>query len=40
MVMPVVGLVDISFDSMGMPADPCLTLTADSAEPGTRSRRP
>jgi transcriptional regulator with XRE-family HTH domain len=34
---PVVGLVDISFDSMSMPADPGLTLTAYSAEPGTRS---
>jgi hypothetical protein len=30
-------MVDISFDSMSMPADPGLTLTAYSAEPGTRS---
>jgi transcriptional regulator with XRE-family HTH domain len=32
---PVVGRVDLGFEAMPMPADPGLTLTAYSAEPGT-----
>jgi len=34
---PVVGLVDVCFDSMSLAADPGLILTAYSAEPGTAS---
>jgi transcriptional regulator with XRE-family HTH domain len=34
---PLVGLVDVSFDSMELPADPGLTLTAYSTEPGSPS---
>lgn len=34
---PVVGHIEVSFDSMGLPADPGLTLTAYTAEPGTPS---
>jgi transcriptional regulator with XRE-family HTH domain len=34
---PVVGLIDVTFDSMPLPADPGLTLTAYSTEPGTPS---
>ncbi|WBB56271.1 helix-turn-helix transcriptional regulator [Verrucosispora sp. WMMD573] len=32
---PVVGLLDLNFEAMPMPADPGLTLTAYSAAPGT-----
>lgn len=32
---PVVGRLDLGFEAMPMPADPGLTLTAYSAEPGT-----
>jgi transcriptional regulator with XRE-family HTH domain len=32
---PVVGRLDIAFEAMPLPADPGLTLTAYSAEPGT-----
>ncbi|PZG22556.1 transcriptional regulator [Micromonospora craterilacus] len=32
---PVVGRLDLAFEAMPMPADPGLTLTAYSAEPGT-----
>jgi hypothetical protein len=35
---PVVGLVDVCFDSMSLAADPGLILTAYSAEPGTASK--
>ncbi|MCW2652431.1 MAG: hypothetical protein QOE41_2010 [Mycobacterium sp.] len=34
---PVVGRVDVAFDSMELPADPGLTLTAYTAEPGSPS---
>jgi transcriptional regulator with XRE-family HTH domain len=34
---PVVGRIDVTFDSMELPADPGLTLTAYSTEPGTFS---
>jgi hypothetical protein len=34
---PVVGLVDVTFDSLDLPADPGLTLTAYSTEPGSPS---
>jgi transcriptional regulator with XRE-family HTH domain len=34
---PIVGLIDVAFDSLDLPADPGLTLTAYSAEPGTPS---
>jgi transcriptional regulator with XRE-family HTH domain len=34
---PVVGLIDVDFDSLELLADPGLTLTAYSAEPGTPS---
>jgi transcriptional regulator with XRE-family HTH domain len=34
---PVVGLIDVTFDSMELPADPGLTLTAYSTEPGSPS---
>ena len=34
---PVVGRIDVSFDSMHLPADPGLTLTAYSTEPGSPS---
>ena len=32
---PAVGEIERNFEAMPMPADPGLTLTADSAEPGT-----
>ncbi|GAA1883176.1 helix-turn-helix transcriptional regulator [Asanoa iriomotensis] len=32
---PIVGRLDLGFEAMPMPADPGLTLTAYSAEPGT-----
>jgi MmyB-like transcription regulator ligand binding domain len=34
---PVVGLIDVTFDSMELLADPGLTLTAYSTEPGSGS---
>jgi transcriptional regulator with XRE-family HTH domain len=34
---PVVGHIEVSFDSMELPADPGLTLTAYTTEPGTPS---
>ena len=34
---PIVGAIDVAFDSMDLPADAGLTLTAYSAEPGTPS---
>jgi transcriptional regulator with XRE-family HTH domain len=34
---PVVGRIDVTFDSMDLPADPGLTLTAYSTEPGSPS---
>jgi transcriptional regulator with XRE-family HTH domain len=34
---PLVGLIDVTFDSMPLPADPGLTLTAYSTEPGSPS---
>jgi len=34
---PVVGIIDLAFDSMEIPADPGLTLIACSAEPGSPS---
>jgi transcriptional regulator with XRE-family HTH domain len=34
---PIVGLIDVTFDSMELPADPGLTLTAYSTEPGSPS---
>jgi transcriptional regulator with XRE-family HTH domain len=34
---PLVGLIDVTFDSMELPADPGLTLTAYSTEPGSPS---
>ena len=34
---PVVGHVEVSFDSMELPADPGLTLTVYTTEPGTPS---
>jgi transcriptional regulator with XRE-family HTH domain len=34
---PIVGTLDLAFDAMDLPADPGLTLTAYSAEPGTPS---
>lgn len=34
---PVVGLIDVTFDSMDLAAGPGLTLTAYSAEPGSPS---
>lgn len=34
---PVVGHVEVSFDSMELPADPGLTLTAYTTEPGSPS---
>jgi transcriptional regulator with XRE-family HTH domain len=34
---PVIGLIDVTFDSMELPADPGLTLTAYSTEPGSPS---
>ncbi|BCY11650.1 helix-turn-helix transcriptional regulator [Actinoplanes sp. L3-i22] len=34
---PLVGLIDVTFDSMDLPADPGLTLTAYSTEPGSPS---
>jgi hypothetical protein len=34
---PVVGLIDVTFDSMDLPADQGLTLTAYSTEPGSPS---
>ncbi len=34
---PVVGLIDVTFDSMELPADPGLTLTAYSTQPGSPS---
>jgi hypothetical protein len=35
---PVVGDLTLSFEAMPLPADPGLTLTAYSAEPGSPSR--
>ena len=32
---PLVGRLDLGFEAMPLPADPGLTLTAYSAEPGT-----
>ncbi len=32
---PVVGGIELGFEAMPLPADPGLTLTAYSAEPGT-----
>jgi hypothetical protein len=34
---PVVSLIDVTFDSMELSADPGLTLTASSTEPGSPS---
>jgi hypothetical protein len=34
---PVVGRLELAFDAMELPADPGLTLTAYSAEPGSPS---
>jgi len=34
---PVVGRLELAFDAMDLPADPGLTLTAYSAEPGSSS---
>lgn len=34
---PVVGALDLAFEAMPLPADPGLTLTAYTAEPGTAS---
>jgi transcriptional regulator with XRE-family HTH domain len=34
---PLVGLIDVTFDSMDLPAEPGLTLTAYSTEPGSPS---
>ncbi|WP_375491357.1 helix-turn-helix transcriptional regulator [uncultured Jatrophihabitans sp.] len=34
---PVVGRIDVTFDSLDLPADPGLTLTAYSTEPGSPS---
>lgn len=34
---PLAGLIDVTFDSMELPADPGLTLTAYSTEPGSPS---
>lgn len=34
---PLVGFIDVTFDTMELPADPGLTLTAYSTEPGSPS---
>jgi hypothetical protein len=36
---PVIGDLTLAFDALELPADPGLTLTAYSAEPGSRRRR-
>ncbi|WP_436532649.1 helix-turn-helix transcriptional regulator [Actinoplanes sp. HUAS TT8] len=36
---PIVGRIDVTFDSMPLPADPGLTLTAYSTEPGSPSEQ-